>query len=167
METWFTKWNCSWAGVFKTMVYTVLCLVLLGSCTISSPKYATYDDVMKLYVGMSLSALQDTLGLEPNYIKKADLQDGITIYDYKYRLKELKRFPLFMKKNTGFEADGEYVDLLVTVDSQNTVLKIETCTTCTQKEQKTTIVDFNSIIRGITTMVTVTLPAVLVFLSNA
>lgn len=114
---------------------------------------------------MSFSEIKDSLGIDPHYLKKKEVS-GNTIYAFPYRLCEIKRIPIFMKRNTGIEVEGDFVDLLVTVDQNDQVIALETCTNCHMKDTKTAVIDFNSLIRGVTTMITVTLPALLVFLST-
>lgn len=154
----------------KVNLSTFLLCALLGqffctSCLVKHPEYASYDVVMALEPGMTYEALADSLGIKPNYVKE-DVLNGFKVYVYKYRLCEIRRFPIIMKRNTGFETEGDFVDLLVTVNPAGEVVHLETCTDCAPSDENTTIVDFDSIVRGITTMVTVTLPAFLVFLSN-
>ena len=83
-----------------------------------------------------------------------------------YRTSELKRIPIIMRRNTGFEMEGDFVDQLVTLNQENTVVNLETVESSADKDQNTTGIDFNSLIKGIATMITVTLPAFLVFLSS-
>lgn len=138
---------------------------LATSCLVQHPEYSGYDRAMSVDIGMTLDAVKDSLGIEPHYMKKKD-ESGQTIYAFPYRLCEIKRLPLFMKRNTGVEVEGDFVDLLVTVNENGVVTALETCTNCRLKDEKTTVVDFDGLIRGFTTMLTVTLPALLVFLSN-
>lgn len=135
------------------------------SCLVKHPEYASYDEVMALEPGMTFEALSDSLGVKPSYVKE-DRLDGFKIYVYKYRLCEIRRVPIIMRRNTGFETEGDFVDLLVTVNPVGEVVHLETCTDCSPGDENTTIIDFDSLVRGITTMITVTLPAFLVFLSN-
>jgi len=143
------------------------CLVgqFCTSCLVKHPEYASYDQVMALEPGMSYAQLSDSLGIKPNYVKEDGLGE-FKIYVYKYRLCEIRRIPIIMRRNTGVETEGDFVDLLVTVNGDGTVVHLETCTDCAPSDENTTIIDFDSLIRGITTMLTVTLPALLVFLSN-
>lgn len=83
-----------------------------------------------------------------------------------YRTSELKRIPIIMRRNTGFEMEGDFEDLEVTLNQENTVVKLETVESSADKDQNTAGIDFNSLIQGIATMITVTLPAFLVFLSS-
>jgi hypothetical protein len=139
--------------------------LLFTSCLVQHPEYVKYDKVIDLESGMSFDDLQDSLGIKPYYIKE-DALDGWKVYVYKYRTSELKRIPIIMRRNTGFEMEGDFVDLLVTVNQENIVVKLETVESPADKEQNTTVIDFNSLMQGIATMITVTLPAFLVFLSN-
>lgn len=148
----------------------ILFLVFIGlgffqSCMVKHPKYATYGQVISLETGMSYTDLKDSLGIEPHYVKEYH-ETGFKTYVFKYRLKEIRRIPLLMKRNTGFETEGDFVDLLVVVNNQGEVVRLETCPNCGPVDENTTVIDFDSLIRGITTMITVTLPAFLVFLSN-
>ncbi|MGB0430553.1 MAG: hypothetical protein ACPGLV_08775 [Bacteroidia bacterium] len=148
----------------QLVIYFILGLIL-SSCIVRQPEYADYKTVSELKTGMLYDVFKDSIGIEPYYLKE-DVLDGNRTYVFKYRTCQVKRIPLLMSKNKGIEVEGDFVDLLVTVNRQGQVLKIETEETQSNLENNTTIVDFDSLIRGITTMITVTLPAFLVFLSN-
>jgi len=150
---------------YLLIVFLIGLSVATSSCLVKHPEYANYEDVTSLEAGMSFEALSDSLGIEPSYIKE-DNVNGYRVYVYKYRLCEIKRVPIIMRRNTGIEVEGDFVDLMVTVDPSGTVVNLETCTDCTPSEIRTTVIDFDSLVRGLTTMVTVTLPALLVFLSS-
>jgi hypothetical protein len=141
-----------------------LVAMLATSCLLRQPPCGDYDTVLALSPGMSYEQLLGQMGVPPYYVKEKDAQ-GNTVYVFKYRLKDLRRIPLLMKPNAGFKANGQYADLLVTVGRDGLVNHLETCTDCSPVGHKTTVIDFDSLIRGITNMITVTLPAVLVFLS--
>ncbi|MCB0736475.1 MAG: hypothetical protein KDC92_03105 [Bacteroidetes bacterium] len=149
----------------KSWLLAILATTMLSSCIVQHAKYADFDSVQSVTTGMHISQLQDSLGVEPDYVKHIT-DSGTVVYAYKYRLCEVKRIPIIMKKNSGWETEGPFVDLLVTANANGMVTHIETCTTCIDKENKTTIIDFDGIARGLTTLVTVTLPALLVFLSR-
>lgn len=149
----------------KQILLSLILGILFTSCLVQHPEYVKYDKVIDLESGMSFNDLQDSLGIKPYYVKE-DVHGGLKVYVYKYRTCELKRIPIIMRQNTGFEMEGDFVDLLVTVNQENTVVKLETVESPADKEQNTTVIDFNSLMQGIATMITVTLPAFLVFLSN-
>ncbi|MFY0674953.1 MAG: hypothetical protein JXQ87_16250 [Bacteroidia bacterium] len=139
--------------------------LIFSACLVQHPEYVKYEKVVDLYSGMSFDDLQDSIGIKPYYVKE-DVKDAWKVYVYKYRTCELKRIPIIMRRNSGFEMEGDFVDLLVTVNQDNLVIKLETVETAADAEQNTTVIDFNSLMQGLATMITVTLPAFLVFLSN-
>lgn len=142
----------------------LLVAMLATSCFMRQPPYSTYETVTGLSPGVTYAQFLHDIGIPPYYIKEKDA-NGSSVYVFKYRFKDLRRIPLLMKPNTGFRAAGQYADLLVTVDQEGMVTRLETCTDCSPVGHKTTVIDFDSLIRGITNMITVTLPALLVFLS--
>ena len=146
------------------IVVSVLLSVFLQSCIVQAP-YAEYDAVMKLRPGMTIQSLEDSLGLEPYYIERFDNSNS-RVYVYKYRLCDLKRIPILQGRNKGWEVPGDYVNLLVNVGPDDIVYGIETSIPEKSNATRTTVIDFKGIVGGLTTMITVTLPALLIFLSN-
>lgn len=139
--------------------------IFFSSCLVQHPKYASYHDVKNVTTEMTFEELSDSLKVEPHYIKSM-LKDGTTIYVFKYRLCDIKRVPIIMRKNHGFEMESDFVDLLVTVDTDGMVTNLETCIDCNPPKEKTTIIDFQGIANGITNLITVTLPALIILLSR-
>lgn len=154
--------NLCWMFLCGLILFT---LCLSESCTVKHPRYTTPDAVDSIHIGMTFEAVEDSLGIPYYYIRNKD-STGYTVYAFKYRLKEIRRIPIVMNRNNGFEREGDFVDLFVLVDPNGIVKEISTCTNCTEKEIKTTVVSFDGLIRGITTVITVTLPALIILFGS-
>ncbi len=139
-------------------------IIVLSSCVVQHPKYTMVENTFKLEIGMSKTEIDSVLGIAPQFIKKMDTT-GVQIYSYKYRTRDIKRFPIIMRRDKGIPTEGNYTDLLVSYSPDSIAFNIETCTECTDNNEKKTKIDANTIINSITTIITVTLPALLVFLS--
>jgi hypothetical protein len=149
---------------FSRVLGFVVVASLLTSCYVQHPRYSKMDQVLLLNPGQTMDTVSKILGTKPyDLVSKKD--SGETVYLYKYRREEVKRIPVFMRRNKGIPAEGEFRDLYITFDIDGKVVEIET-----REEGRETVVDKkkidpNSILQAVTTIITVTLPAVMVFLS--
>ena len=125
---------------------------------VQAPKYTHVEQVLALKLGMSKEEVSKALGIPPYDIKS--LNDTAEVLIYKYRVTDRKTVPLFKKETNGIKATGAYVDLLVTYDKTGIMTALETCSKCSNTEEKTTKLDIDKVI----TLITVTVPALLVYL---
>lgn len=138
----------------------ILFLILIStSCIIQSPRYTNLENVFHVTPGMTIMEVDSILDLKPYNLKSKD-QDGNFVYIYKYRVKEVRRIPFVMKGNQGFDTEGKYADLFVYCSKEGIVNKVESCINCEEVEEKETKIDYKLIL----TLITTTLPAVLIYL---
>ena len=124
-----------------------------------APKYTKVEQVLAQKPGMTSDEVATTLGIPPYDIQSMN-EKGETVLIYKYRVTDRKTVPLFMKAANGVKATGKWVDLFVTFSWDGKLTKIESCSDC--EETKTTEQKVN--INAVITFITVTVPAVLLYL---
>jgi hypothetical protein len=132
--------------------------LVLSSCIVQAPKYSPVENVMKLQLGMTQEEVSSTLKIPPYDLKTIDSSGYIMIY--KYRTTDRNTVPLFMGPTNGVKARGRWVDLFITYSPEGIVTSINSCSECSETEVKEKRIDINALI----TLVTLTLPALLVFL---
>lgn len=91
---------------------------------------------------------------------------GNTAYIYKYRVEDVKRIPILMKKTKGIAAEGAFRDLKLTFNDQNTLVDIQGAYEEQPSEYKREKVDVNRLIASVTTIVTVTIPAIMLYITR-
>lgn len=136
----------------------LLLVIFCSSCIVQAPKYTHVEQVLELKPGMSQEEVSQKLGIPPYDIRYKN--DSLQVLVYKYRVTDRKTVPLFKKETNGMKVSGAYVDLLVKYDAAGKMVSFETCSKCSETNEKTTVVDFDKLI----TLITVTLPALLVYL---
>ena len=137
--------------------------LLLSSCVVQHPKYAHLEDTYRVQVGMSLDSVNKILQVEPFALHQRT--DSNYTYNYKFRVKEVKRVPIVMNRNKGLEVETRFVDLFITYNSDGLVTNMESCNDCSDDGEKREL-DFNTLITGLTTVVTVTIPVVLTLIAT-
>ena len=128
-----------------------------GSCIVHAPKYTGVEQVLSLKIGMTKEEVSKTLGIPPYDLKSEG--DSQTVYIYKYRTTDRKTFPFLMNKTNGMKAKGKWVDLFITYDQNQLVKNIQSCSDCEKTAVKEKKMDINSILM----LITVTIPAILVY----
>ncbi|HXC04901.1 MAG TPA: outer membrane protein assembly factor BamE [Bacteroidia bacterium] len=135
-----------------------LCMCLLfTSCIIRSPKFASADQAFAVKTGMTKEQVNTTLGIPPYALKSKN--DSETVFIYKYRPAERRTMPLFMGRTNGKRATGPLMDLNVSYDKHDLVTELKSKPSPKEEKSQYTI-DVNSIF----TLLTVTAPALLVYL---
>lgn len=143
--------NIFFSAVILAIVY------LMVSCLAHGPKYTRSEKVMTLQQGMTKKQVDSVLGLSPYYIKKIDMDSSRT-YVYKYRVTDRRTLPFLLRDTNGFEFRGRFLNLEATYDITGKLIALET--TRTDSEIRERKLNINSLI----TLMTVTAPAVLVYL---
>lgn len=139
------------------LIIIVLCCFY--SCIVQAPKYAKVEQVLMLKPGMTKEEVSNVLGIPPYDLKSVN-DKGETILIYKYRVIDRKTFPLLMKPANGVKTTGKWVDLFVTYGADGKAISIESCSECEETKPTEKKIDINALI----TLITVTIPAVLVFI---
>ena len=145
----------------RTSGYFIIFLfltVLASSCVVQAPKYSPVENIMKLELGMSQEEVTSILKIPPYDMKSKDTTGYVLIY--KYRLTDRNTIPLFMGPTNGVKARGKWVDLFISFSREGKVMAINSCSECGDTEIRERRIDFNALI----TIITLTLPSVLVFL---
>ncbi len=130
----------------------------LTSCIVQRPQYSRIEKVLMLQTGMTKKEVSELLGIPPYDIKS--ITESEEIYIYKYRVTDRKAVPFVVRENNGMKVRGKYVDLFVNYSKDGKVTKIESCTECGETKEIETKIDINKII----TLITVTAPALLIYL---
>ena len=138
-------------------------LVLSQSCIVQYPPYANSEDVMALEIGMPIDSVNATMKMEPNDIVSRDSFN--TVYLYKYRTKEIKTVTPGLKRNKGLRVEGIFKECLVSVDTANLVYLIETRDEQVGSIAKKEKINFAEILNTVTTFLSVTIPAILVYIT--
>ncbi len=133
-------------------------LIFASSCIVQGPRYARVEQVLVLHLGMTKEDVSKTLGTVPYDLKS--VSDTSEILIYKYRVTDRKTVPFLMKPNNGMSVTGKYVDLFITFSKEGKVTYIESCSDCEKINEKELKIDFNKLL----TLLTVTVPAVLIYL---
>ena len=141
----------------KILVVILIPVMSIQSCIVSAPKYTHVEQVMQLKPGMSMDSVNSRLGIEPYDIDIYD-STGYRSFVYKYRTTDRKTVPFRLKETNGKEKIGKYMDLVAFYDPENIAYRFESRSTDSRVEQR----KFN--INVIVTIVTVIVPALLVYL---
>lgn len=147
----------------SVIVVLVLALVFTG-CYVRHPRYSSVHAVMKIQPGMQLNVVDSILGTGAYDIVSFG-KDGTRKLLYKYRLEDIKRIPVIMKKTKGVPTEGHYMDLVLTINPNNMVTSVETSPERVRSKHEKTKIDTNALLSSLTMLITVTIPSVLVFLS--
>lgn len=141
----------------KILIILLIPSLLIQSCIVSAPKYSHVEHVMQLKIGMSKDSVSSRLGVEPYDIDIYD-STGYRSFVYKYRTTDRSTIPFRLKETNGKEKIGKYMDLVAYFDSTDIAYRFESRPTDSKVDQK----KFN--INAIVTIVTVIVPALLVYL---
>jgi hypothetical protein len=141
----------------KILIIILIPSLLIQSCIVSAPKYSHVEQVMQLKIGMSKDSVSSRLGVEPYDIDIYD-STGYRSFVYKYRTTDRSTIPFRLKETNGKEKIGKYMDLVAYFDSTDIAYRFESRPTDSKVDQK----KFN--INAIVTIVTVIVPALLVYL---
>jgi hypothetical protein len=141
--------------------YKVLIPILflgLSSCIVNAPKYSTVEKVLSLKLNMSQDEVNSALGIPPYNFKF--MSDSEVVLLYKYRVRDRTTLPFLLKQSNGKKVLGRYVNLMITYDKAGRSKKMESCDDCDE-----TIIEEKKVnIDKVITLLTVTLPIVLVYL---
>jgi hypothetical protein len=140
-----------------TLAIILVPAMLIQSCIISAPKYTHVEQVMELKTGMTLDSVNSKLGVKPYDIDIID-STGYRSFIYKYRTTDRKTIPFMLKETNGKQKIGKYMDLVAYFDSTDVAYRFESRSTDSKVDQK----KFN--VNTIVTVVTVVVPALLVYL---
>ncbi len=149
----------------KYLIYFLLGVLFLSSCYVQHPRYVPFETVQSIELGMTYAEVEEVMAMPPNDLASKDTL-GYTTYVYKYRLEDVKRIPVLMKKNKGVPAEGAFRDLKLTFDRENVLVDIKGCYEEQQSDYKKEKVDVNGLIASITTIITVTIPAVMLYITR-
>ena len=138
--------------------------MFLSSCYIRHPRYSMVTDVMNVEIGMSFDSVNAVLGQEPYDVLSVN-NSGETIYIYKNRVQDIKRLPIVMRRNKGVETAGRFRDLQITYSEGGEVLSFKTNDESKESKVEKKKIDPNTIINSVLTAISVTIPAILVYLS--
>lgn len=141
----------------RTLALILILALFIQSCIVSAPKYSHVEQVMELQVGMTKDSVDSKLGVKPYDIDIYD-STGYRSFVYKYRTMDRKTIPFRLKETNGKEKIGKYMDLVAYYDTANVAYRFESRPTDSKVDQK----KFN--VNAIVTIVTVVVPALLVYL---
>jgi hypothetical protein len=139
----------------------ILFLFFISSCIVQGPRYTRVEKVLTLKLGMTKEEVSKTLNVSPYDLKA--ITDSTETLIYKYRVTDRRTIPFLMKPNNGTSVTGKYVDLFITFSKEGKAINIESCSDCEKTDEKRMKIDFNKII----TFITVTTPALLIYLGLA
>lgn len=140
----------------KNFIITSI-IILITGCVAHSPKNTRSEKVMKLKVGMTFEEVNKTLELKPYFLSSMD-SAGNKVYVYKYRLTDRKTVPLFLKDTNGISKRGDFMDLYASFSDGDTLVGLQSDYTETIVQEKR--LDINNLL----TLLTITVPSVLIFL---
>ena len=140
-------------------------IFFFSSCTVKHPKYFMVDEVFKLDIGMTKEQVDSIVGITPYNVLSID-SNQTRVYTYVYRTNHIKRIPIIMSRKKGLKTEGLFSDLQITYTPNNIVINIETCTDCGTNYINESKIDINKLIANVTTLLTVTVPTILLFLST-
>jgi outer membrane protein assembly factor BamE (lipoprotein component of BamABCDE complex) len=132
-------------------------LLLLTSCIIQSPKYATLPQVMSLQLGMCKEEVEAKLGIPPYDLKA--FTDTTSVYIYVYRVNDRKTLSFKTKPTNGNKRLGKYVQLMIAYTKDDRAISIESCSLCPDNLVVKDKIDFEKIF----VFLTVTLPVILLY----
>ena len=133
-------------------------MLLLTSCIIQSPKYATLPQVMSLQLGMCKEKVEEILGVQPYDLKA--FTDTTTVFIYVYRVNDRKTLSFKTKPTNGNKRLGKYVQLMIAYSKENKAITIESCSLCPDNLVIKDKIDFEKIFA----FLTVTLPIILIYI---
>ena len=139
------------------VVKVAFTLLLLTSCIIQSPKYATLPQVMSLQLGMCKEKVEEVLGVQPYDLKA--LTDTTAVFIYVYRVYDRKTLSFKTKPTNGNKRLGKYVQLMIAYSTDNKAVSIESCSLCPDNLVVKDKIDFEKLF----VFLTVTLPVILIF----
>ena len=140
------------------ILFALLFSCTFCSCVVNAPKYTTIEKVLVIQLGMSQDSVSKILGIPPyNFILKTDSE---TVLLYKFRVSDRTTIPFLLGPANGKKIRGRYVNLLVTYNRAGLAKKMESCNNCDETIVEEKRLDINKVV----TLITVTLPIVLVFL---
>jgi len=143
---------------FFPLLILVFFICIFSSCIINAPRYTTVEKVFALKLGLTKDEVTKILETPPYTLKL--MTDSETVLLYKFRVKDRTTLPFLLKPNNGKRIDGKYVNLLVTYNKQGLAKNIMTCSDCDETAIETKKINIDKVI----TLLTVTLPIVLVYL---
>ncbi len=150
--------------VFRSLLLLTIALNLC-SCYVQHPRYSEIEKVTQLETGIDVDSVNSILNTVPHDMISLD-SNGTLVLLYKYRVKEIRRLPLFMKKSKGIEVEGHWKDLIVTVSPEGKVIHYESRAEELISRAEKKKIDPNELIQSLTMAITVVLPALLVFFSS-
>lgn len=144
-----------------TKLFLLLAAVIccLSSCIVQAPAYTKVEQVLSLKPGMTKEEVSAVLGIPPYDLKSVN-EKGETVLIYKYRVTDRKTVPFLMKSSNGVKARGKWVDLFITYGPDGKATSIESCSECEETKPVEKKIDINALL----TVITVTIPAILVYL---
>lgn len=151
--------------MIRTILFCMLGAWLLSSCAVQHPKYFMVEKMMEVEMGMTKDSVEALFELGPYNLLSMD-STGMATYTYVYRTRNVKRVPILVSRKKGLVVEGAFVDLHITYSPDGKVIHMESCTNCPRDYLSTTKINPTEIIASITTLITVTVPALLVFLSS-
>ena len=129
-----------------------------SSCIVNAPRFTSIEKVLTLQINQTQEEVNQALGIPPyNFIFKSDSE---TVLLYKFRVTDRTTVPLFLGPTNGKSKRGRYVNLMITYNKAGRVKKMESCNNCDETIIEEKKLDINKVV----TLMTVTLPIVLVFL---
>jgi hypothetical protein len=138
------------------LLFSFIAITIHG-CIAHGPKYSRVEKVLQLRPGMSKGEAEKILGVRPYDLKSMDSLGTRTLI-YKYRVTERRTLPFLLKDTNGQEIRGKFVDLHITYNSEDTLVSMFSKKTDSEIREKR--VDINTLIN----FITVTAPAVLIYL---
>ena len=148
----------------KCLFFALVASLLLSSCVIQHPKYARVADTYKVETGMAYNEVNEVLRVQPFALKERT--DTSVTFNYKFRVEEVKRLPLVMRRNKGVDVESRFVDMFITYNNDSLVTHMESCNYCSDDGEKEQRVDVAALISDLTIMITVTIPVALALLAN-
>ncbi|CAG5082097.1 hypothetical protein [Parvicella tangerina] len=148
-----------------TFFLMFISLLMLTGCYVQHPRYVTFETVQTIELGMSYAEVNATMTMPPNDIVSKDTL-GYATYIYKYRVEDVKRIPILMRKNKGIPTEGGFRDLQLTFDQEEMLVDIKGAYEEQPSEYKREKVNVNGLIASITTIITVTIPAVMLYITR-
>lgn len=145
------------------MIFVVVLCLFLSSCYVRHPRFSSIDEVLLIKPGMTQTEVDSIMQTTGPYDIETMSITGEVTYIYKYRVSDIKRLPLLMKRNKGLKTDGRLKDMLITYGPEGIVHHIETREEPEKSITEKKKIDPNTVIQAITTAITVTIPALLFY----
>lgn len=144
---------------------SLLLLIIMSSCYVQHPRYVSLETAKSVELGMTYTEVINLMSMPPYDLVSKDTL-GYTSYIYKYRVKDVKRIPIIMKKNKGLITEGPFRDLKLTFNQNEKLIDIQGGYEEQPSEYRREKVDVNALIASVTTIVTVTIPAILLYIAR-